>query len=83
MSPLVCPTPGADCPLYEQRLVFRREEALRLAILAEGRPGPDLAALVRAESVRASRPQALLPPAPTPEPVPLPSHLSHLTKEAP
>lgn len=69
--PLTCPqpgprNPGPDCPLYQQRLTFRREAQLRRAVLLTPAPGPDLAGLVRAEAnqarpVRPALPRPLLP----------------------
>jgi hypothetical protein len=73
-SPRVCPPPP-DCALYEQRLAYGQDEALRRAILMERHGRPDLAALIRAEALRVRRPIAALPSAPEPVPLPIPNHL--------
>jgi hypothetical protein len=74
--PRICPS-LPDCPLYEQRVLYTEDEPLRRAILMERhRLGPSLSALIRAEAaVRAQPPQAALPPAPEPLPLPILGHL--------
>jgi hypothetical protein len=101
MPPLTCPSPEPpvsepDCPLYAQRLTYSSYEALRRAVLAE-RPGPSLAALIRAEPMRdigpihvetveaeplQLQPPALQPALPAPESVRWPIfNSSHKEKE--
>lgn len=74
--PLVCPPPP-DCPLYGQRLDYGADEPLRRAVLTERRSGPDLADLIKAEVLTASRPTPApaLPPAPEPVSLPIFAHL--------
>jgi len=65
MSPLTCPQPEPDCPLYSQRVDhYSPTETLRRLVLIERRNAPDLAGLIRAERHPSDPPQAALPPGP-------------------
>lgn len=70
MPPRVCPPPP-DCALHAQRLSYGQDEPLRRAILTERRTTPKLADLIRAERLQADSPQAALPPASEPMPLPI------------
>lgn len=72
--PLICPrpglrNPGADCPLYDHRLVFASESQALRRLIVSAKHRPSLALLIEAEAAAAppnSAPSQL--PAPIPSP---------------